>query len=59
MKSAQECVRNAKRCEKKAERSGDDIDRRMLAATAVQWRKLAHETTAHERMIGPADKPSN
>jgi hypothetical protein len=48
MKSALECFRHATRCEEMAHASNDDINRRMLLATAEIWRALGERSKSAE-----------
>src|SRR5262245_41191924 len=50
VKSAQEGLEHAAHCAEMATASNDVIDQRVLLNAGVQWRKLAEETVAHERM---------
>jgi hypothetical protein len=49
MKSAFECFQHAATCEELASTANDDASRRLLLATAAQWRTLGNAAKAREQ----------
>ena len=48
MQSAFECFHQSATCEKMAEESKDEVDRKVLLAKAARWLELGNEATLRE-----------